>query len=206
VNGIEREQSFSSWYLRRTPKGYEVLLLGKTGEPLKGRAVSIYFKHKYMSNESCQTLQSNAAGLVFLGPLPEIEYLYCSDNQSRRWYLANDSHNLPTSINAQEGTPIQVRSLLLLCLSLYSLIRQVAFMNTFDEGKLRPIDVGLFELRKGTIVTDHFDKLSYDKALLTIKGLAAGNYELYMKQVRSKVPPPLLPIPSHTFQTTRLKR
>jgi hypothetical protein len=166
VNQIETESEFRSFFLRRSPapRGYDLLMLGKTGEPIKDKAFNICIKPKFLTSTKSFTLQTDKAGVCNLGELKEIEYIELNDPRHCKYRLESDSHSMPTQLHALEGEEIQV-----------------PFMN-FGGATVDRSHAALFELRLSTHpYQDHFDKISLKDGLLRLNGLSAGRYQLFIK-------------------------
>ncbi len=82
-------------YLRLTKESeYELMVLGKNGEPLAERKIGINWKYRYDKSEKGGSYQTNKQGIVKMGALSNIDWLQvdatiseANDNISREWRL-----------------------------------------------------------------------------------------------------------------------
>jgi hypothetical protein len=175
LNLLESESEFRSVFLRRlpAPRHYELMVLGKTGEPIKDYPFSLYVKPKFLNSTKTFSLQTDKAGVCSLGELRDVEYIQTYEPRSWRYDLQSDVHSMPQQVHALEGGDEEASEI------------QIPFilLNGGGEDKVERSHVALFELRNSgsAIYADHFDKISYRDGLLRIKNLPAGQYELYIK-------------------------
>ena len=67
VGGIHQTEAVEALHLESSAAGHVLHLLGKTGEPRAGRAVSLTFKHVAVTTEVSTTLETDARGRIELG-------------------------------------------------------------------------------------------------------------------------------------------
>ncbi|KAJ4462901.1 putative Actin-binding protein F [Paratrimastix pyriformis] len=87
VNGIDTTAQFLSAHLcLDANRGYSVRVLGKSGEPIPGRPISLRARSRFVQAEREVMLQSDPQGLITLGHLEGIEMITCSDPGSGASY------------------------------------------------------------------------------------------------------------------------
>ena len=64
------------FYLRYTNDGYDIVVLGKNGEPKPGMEVNVDLTHEYLARSNInKTLETNKNGVVHLGQLNDISQI-----------------------------------------------------------------------------------------------------------------------------------
>ncbi|MCY1056787.1 hypothetical protein [Nannocystis sp. SCPEA4] len=89
INRIHQGESTEALHLASSAEGHVLHLLGKTGEPRAGRAVSLKFKHVAVTTELSTTLETDARGRIELGGLAGIERVTASPpaGEQQSWWL-----------------------------------------------------------------------------------------------------------------------
>ncbi len=164
VNGIDASEKTEYVYFRKTPDGYRVELLGRSGEARADRAVHLVLKHRDFTRPVDVTLKTDAKGQVGLGVLEGIVTVNARgpEDVSATWSLPEDRCSHEGVLHAVVGEPIRV-----------------AYMGRDDL----PLDerVSLLEQRGGSFVTDCRPRVRFADGFLTIDDLPAGDYSLFIK-------------------------
>ncbi|MEZ6118737.1 MAG: hypothetical protein R3C28_19525 [Pirellulaceae bacterium] len=163
INGIEKTDKTADAHLVRTRTGYQINVLGKTGEPLANHTVRIEVAHRDFRHPVTVNLQSDEAGQIQLGELLDITSVQAKleNDVQHTWPLDKDQRVLPTAIHAAADETISI---------------------PFMGSKLDPADVALFEVRGDRLIADLFQKMRFDNGVITIQGLDAGDYQYIDRQ------------------------
>ncbi len=170
VNGISGECTTGQAFLRRTSSGWRLELRGRTGEPLAARPVVLRFRHVAFATERPVSLQADAGGVVELGPLADISTVRLEfEGHEYKWSARNGPDNMPVSLSASEGEDFRIP------------VRNLLDGSWPGAGKLRN-RIALFRLTDSKdIADDCFEACSYANGVLTVSGLAAGDYMLFRR-------------------------
>ncbi|HVV86215.1 MAG TPA: hypothetical protein VHE35_24335, partial [Kofleriaceae bacterium] len=147
-------------YLTWTAGGYRLSLLGKSGEPRPGRAVSLSLAHWASARTVDVTLATDERGAIELGPLDGVTALEASaGGGEQRFDLGAPRPTHPTELVIVEGEPAALPA---------------------PAGLARGLAAGLdwyaLEYRGNVPVRHVGDRLAADGDLLRIAGLDAGTY------------------------------
>jgi hypothetical protein len=156
INQVNSTAETEVVHLATTEAGHVLHLLGKSGEPRPGRAITVSFKHAAVNFEVQVTLSTDERGRIELGPLPFVERI-TAGNES--WWLLPDAIGGRT-VNAEESAEITLPAPPLLA-----------------DDEL-PLGVSLSELRGSVVAHDRTDRIRFDGRALVIAGLAPGSYRL----------------------------
>jgi hypothetical protein len=176
LNRIDTTDKIESVHLNRTSDGYFIQVLGKTGESVADRPAALDLKHKDFREPAHAQLQTAADGKIGLGELPEIRTLTVrlQDGQSYSWILPQDDHSYLTTVHGKVGE-----------------VLHVPYMGSAKQPERTA--VSLLEQRSaradggGTFVRDYFENLAIADGFYEIKGLAAGDYLLTLKDVNEQL-------------------
>ena len=163
--GTQVEQAF----LRRTAKGYRIELRGRNGEPLADRAVGLEFSHRAFRRTVRKTLQTNADGILELGPLTDIRRIAGSDHADFVWDIGEESPSWPAALTAAEGESLElpVRDLL---------------AGDWPGAARLAVRVSLLGVNAaGAVTKDWISACSYRDGVLKLSGLPAGDYTLTLR-------------------------
>lgn len=162
LNGQLRTDRVDDLYLSRLQDGFLLELLGRTGEPLSGRNLTVTVKREGFQNNRSFTLQTGARGHIDLGALEEIERVNVrtADGHSRVWYLPNERRTNGSFLHGVAGKPVRVPYV----------------------GTLTREAVALLEFSEGGYVADRFEDLKLHEGYLEAKSLGAGDYRLLLKE------------------------
>jgi hypothetical protein len=165
VNQIEQTDKTEDLHLARFDGKYVLELLGRSGEPLAKRPVHLVMKHRNFRGESSLMLQTNDAGRVMLGELPEIVRVKAKSPQGveETWVLPRNRNTFHQTVHGVAGQPLVIP---------YS-----GSLKQPDRSEL-----SLLERRGSTYVVDHFSSMRIKDGLLRINDLAAGDYNLLLKE------------------------
>jgi hypothetical protein len=149
---------------------YVLDLLGKTGEPEPLRLINLRIKHRDFTDPVTCTLQTDSQGRIFLGSLPEIQYIEVTapDGTTSKWNLLSDKHNYPDDMNGLAGQTLSIP---------YMGKQKSATSET----------VALLEVRNNNFYKDWFKAISLENSFINIKGLPAGDYLLFLKEKNSSI-------------------
>jgi hypothetical protein len=170
LNGIELTDKIEDLHLARFGSGYVIELLGRTGEAKPDRPVQLSFKHRDFKTPVNATLKTDPMGRVVLGPLTDIATVTATgpEGTAHTWNLSNDAHTFRSVIHAKAGEPIALPYL------------GNAAAPTHE-------DFALFEVRGSDIRVDRFAAIAVQNGVTEIRGLAAGDYDLYLKRTGEKI-------------------
>ena len=161
INQIDQTDEIKDIHLVPHQGGYNLEVLGKSGEPRGKQAVSLSMMTDQISQPVRVTLQTDSKGVIELGPIPNVHRLTALSQgiKARTWNLRNQNESYVPTIhrNAED---------------------QIQFAAPYHLSDLRPQDVSLFEIRGGRFFQNKFDAMSLDKNRLTINGLTPGDYTL----------------------------
>ena len=171
VSTPQRDFLFCDLYLKYTPDGHQVYLLGKNGEPKANVPISFLFRNKFSPNQIHQKLQTDKEGKVSLGKLEEITRVEATISQhgdivsfQRQWNVNNlKTINYPSHIRICEGDQVVLPLL----------------HNELNRHKFSFCE----ELEDGTILHNLLSYLKIDKRKLVISDLKEGFYKLFLKDI-----------------------
>ena len=168
LNGILAGDRVADLLLRRAADGYVVEARGRNGEPLAGRAVNFSFKHRLFREQAHETLQTDAAGRIRLGPLPDITVVWVKGlGAAHTWRLSRAAGAaLPAALHAAADETLVLPA------------------AELDAARLRE-DVSLLAVAPGAedqYVFDALDRARVAEGRLEIAGLAPGDYRLTLKR------------------------
>lgn len=165
-----RTDKIEDLHLARFGTDYVIELLGRTGEAKPDRPVTLSIKHREFKEAVHAVLKSDAKGRILLGSLGDVTSVTATnpDGIAHTWHLSTDRHTYRQLIHAKSGDAITLPYL-------------------GSAGKPVREELALFEVRGDVIRTDKFAALSIDKGLLELRGLAPGDYDLYLKRGGEKI-------------------
>ena len=165
LNGLEALDRIENLLLGRADGNYVLDVLGKTGEPRAGRAVALQIKHRDFLQPVKVSLQTDAAGRITLGALPDIVTLQATGPEGtvQSWTLPRDAHSYAYLVQGQAGGTLRI-----------------PYMGA--QAKAERAAVSLLEKRGDTFVADRFAALAIAGGMVEIKDLPAGEYSLLLKE------------------------
>jgi len=171
INGIEKTEKVEDFYLRHADGKFYIELLGKTGEPRPSCPIYLDLKPRYFKRTVNVTLMTDQSGRADLGELCDISNLNVKGALAapKIWILPNDDRSYPDRIHSPEGSPIQVPAMI---------------SDDTDPKEA----FSLLETRDGNFTADYSDKAKIQDGYIVISGLAAGDYELHLKDAEKIIP------------------
>ena len=170
LNGIDKTAKIEDLHLLRSAEQYVLEVRGRTGEPRPSRPVVLTFKHRDFRVTIETVLKSDADGRIQLGTLDGLESLTAKSPSDvvRNWTMRHDRHTYDQTVHGQVGKPIEL-----------------PFMSSAAEASRD--DLSLLQLSGDTFSVDQFEHLKLQDGLLVIEGLAAGDYDLLLKQSNTRI-------------------
>ncbi len=170
INGIRATAQVASPMLSLTPQGFVIDLLGRNGEPIADRAVSVRMRHALVTDDVVASLKTDSHGRVHLGPLPDVTHLTALNvgHETGSWDLDLRRRTYPTRMHGLAGSTLWIPL-------------------EHEVDQLTPSLASLFELRSGEYATDRFSNLTLKGAYLGVSRLPAGSYQLYLKDAERTV-------------------
>ena len=161
INSMDQSDVIQDVHLVPTNRGYFLEILGKSGETRSKQAVRVSMKMEDFNSEVHVDLQSDENGLVELGPLANVSSVKAAaaGGAVKSWPIATQDQTYYQTIHAQTGSSVELPA--------------PAGVVTTDRE-----NISLLEVRRGTYVSDWFDKVKINDGLIKINDLAAGDYEL----------------------------
>jgi hypothetical protein len=158
-NGIQQSDQIADFFLRQTPGGFRLLVLGRNGEPIGRLPVSFSAKVNRFASPVQVSLASNEQGSIELGALENVSHISFSAQgiQASQFQLHRFHRNWPAVVHAG------LDSKLVLPLG----------KDASDATRFT-----LFDVRRGVQHSTQADKLKVASGALEISGLAAGDYVL----------------------------
>ena len=170
LNEIVRTEKVEDLHFLRSENTYVVDLLGRSGEPLADRPVQLVVKHGDFLQPVHVTLQTDAMGRITLGELADIVSVQATSPQGSVETLAlpHDAATYHQSLHGKAGG---------------------AIVLPYMGGQNQPMrsEFSLLELRGNTFLADRFEALAIADGFLQVNGLAAGEYDLLLKESGTRV-------------------
>jgi hypothetical protein len=170
LNGIDTTDKIEDLHFAKFGEEYVIELLGRSGEAKPDRAVQVSVKHRDFKESVSVSLKTDAQGRVKLGSLPDIASVTATgpEGVSHAWNLATDKHTYRQALHAKAGDVVSV-----------------PYLGTLAQPSRA--ELALFEVKGGTIRADKFDSLAISNGRVELRGLAPGDYDLYLKSQKEKV-------------------
>ncbi len=169
-NGIDKSDTIEDIHLLPTEAGYFLEVLGKNGERRPGQPVRIKVLKSEFKNQVVADLQSDADGLVGLGPLAEVVELTVENrdgNKRKIWSLATEDQTYVRTMHVQVGSEVKVPA-------------HVGVVKTNRKY------ISLMETRRNSFVKDYFKLVNVEDGLIQISDLPRGDYELRLTYPRQR--------------------
>ncbi len=189
LNGIDTQPLVEDIFISRMGAGavaeggaeYILELLGRSGEPRQRRPVSFNLKHRDFVEEIHLTLQTDARGRIELGRLEGIARFTATgpEGRSQSWTAPRDRHSLPSTIHARVGETVQI--------PWSGPVDGLAGGPVRADGPAERADLALFERRGDAILRDCLPQAAIRRGLVEIRGLEAGDYDLYLKPTGARI-------------------
>lgn len=173
LNGIDRSSTIEQTFLRHTKEaGYSILLLGKTGDAIPRREVSVNLVHGIYNDFSIwETLTTDDKGVIPIGHLPDFNTINAN---SISFDISPPATIRASTLHLKSGQELQV----------------AVSENDIPGGELKPEFVSLVSWVEeyGVPLADFKHMLKYERGLLTApRGLLAGTYILHLKRSNQKI-------------------
>ncbi|MBN1443202.1 MAG: hypothetical protein JXA90_10860, partial [Planctomycetes bacterium] len=170
LNRIDATEKVEALHLLPAAGGYALDLLGKTGEPRAHRPVHLRLKHRDFRDTVDEVLQTDDSGRVVLGGLGGIEWLAArpEGGEEQTWQLDERMQRYPSVLQGRAGEALVLPYL-------------------GEAQTARREELSLLELRGGAYVHDRFGALCVRDGALRIEGLAAGDYDLCLKETGARI-------------------
>ena len=170
VNAIDLTDRVEELHFAKFGANYVLELLGRTGEVKVDRPVSVSIKHRDFKELVPATLKTDAQGRVTLGALANVTWITARgpDGVDRRWNLSEDRHTYRQLVHAKLGDVVAM-----------------PYLGT--DGKPTREELALFEVVGTNIRADKFDAIKIVQGRIEIQGLAAGDYDLWLKRTGERI-------------------
>ena len=174
INESDRTLNTEAFFLSQTGDGFFLEALGRNGEKVADRAVVLIAKHLDFSATRMLGLKTDGNGRIELGTMPGIESIRVNhpDGSSYQWPIERDraGRNVqPSVIHASADEVIEVAI-------------------PWQSGVQDKASVfSLFSKQKSFYASDHSGAGTLRGGYLLIRGLAPGDYELFLKHTRRKI-------------------
>ncbi len=167
-NAINQSNQIGDFFLRQTPAGNRLLVLGRNGEPIARLPVTISAKVRQFKNQQQFNLATDASGAVQLGHLPNVDSITVSAQgiQSTSFSLANFYRSWPGTIHASQDEAIEL-----------------PLGKQSTDSRL----LSLHEVRRGSSHATQTSKLELQEGSLRISGLEPGDYLLNDYETNQRV-------------------
>jgi len=168
INDIDKTNALADLHLRLKGKyGYNLLVLGKNGEPYSNVVVDLELTHRYFQDKIKYTLETDKEGKIQLGRLPDVttleavarsDLVYHDENEDSKhlWYLLNDQVNVPRVVTIKKGD-----------------IVRIPFMKGGDQDPV----VNVYDEHFVRKFTNH----NYKNGYIEIKGLTGGIFKCFIR-------------------------
>jgi hypothetical protein len=165
LNEIERTDKIEDLHLAKFGPNYVVELLGRTGEARPDRPVRLAIKHREFKEQVQVTLKTDPLGRVNLGPLAEVVTVTATgpEDTAHTWTLVTDAHSYRALVHGKAGEVIAL-----------------PYMGA--AGKPSRAEIALLEVKGADVRADNFDSVKVENGQIELGGLAAGDYELWLKR------------------------
>ena len=166
LNDIDDTTATHDLFMAHDAGAYRLMVLGKSGEPITNQKLDVSLQHRMVSRARRIVLKTDDAGVVALGPLPDVTSVHVATaGITRIFTLFDDLCTAPSTVHTTTtASP------------------QVAVSRGAGAGEpLSRMDASL--RAAGSARTDMFEHLTVDDAgYLTASGLPVGQYVLTVKQ------------------------
>jgi len=166
VNGIDAGPEIDDIFLSRAAEGFSLEILGKNGEAVGRRAVSVALKHALFRDPVAVTLGTDTQGRIALGALPGIAWVEVRKAQGdpRRFSLSVPRVEAPGAVHGVAGETIGIPR-----------VPSEGLAGVYARPWL------LFETRGGAWVADRSDAIRAEGGKLAVHNLPPGDYDLILK-------------------------
>ena len=174
VSQMDRTLKPEALYLSQSAGEYFIEALGRNGETVSDRALVLEIKHLDFTNTRTLSLKTGQDGRIELDTMPGIEWVRARhpDGATYNWPIARDraARNVqPTAIHATTDEVIEV-----------------AVPGEPDNADKSSV-FSLLSKRKGFYERNYASAGTIQGGYLFIRGLASGDYELFLKHTRQTI-------------------
>ncbi len=171
LSKLERGNTLDCPLLGRDAEGWFVDVLGRTGEAVADRVLQFQLKHRNYTDKFELSLRSNKEGRIRLGTLDGVQVVNCNGfgGEWRGWALEDELAQVPQVLRGVVGETLRIAH----HSRATKLDRSVATLHSFKS--------------KSASVRDEFERLALAGEYLELRGLAAGDYLLWLKDVQASV-------------------
>ena len=174
VNQVERSLKMEAVHLGQLKDEYYLDVLGRNGESMIDRAVTVEVKHLDFVSTRTLGLKTDQNGRIGLGKMPRIESIRVRhpDGSSYLWPIHRDQvgrNAQPTSIHAATDEVIA--------------IAVPGVSDNMDKATV----YSLLSKRGSFYEGDHSAAGSLRGGYLLVRGLVPGDYDLFLKNTRQKI-------------------
>lgn len=178
LNGIDRTEKIEELNLLKVEGRYIAELRGKTGEVKPSRPLYIAFKHRDFRQVHYETLKTDAAGRITLGPLTDIVSVTATnpENTQFSWTFRPDTHTYSQVVQGKVGESITVPYL-----------PREGIIAEGANGKASRAELSLLEVRNDLFVVDRFQNLAIKDGFVVLSQLPAGDFDLLLKSTGHRI-------------------
>ncbi len=158
-NAISQSAQIGDFFLRTTPAGYQLLVLGRNGEPLARQAVTLQLKLRQFTNRQDFSLATDEEGTISLGELQNVAVLTASAQglEASSFELKDFDRRWPSLIQLGARESLEL---------------------PLGKPASEPKHFALYEIRGNSYFADASSKIEMLPGSLKIAELAAGDYLL----------------------------
>lgn len=171
LSKLERGNTLECPLLGRDAEGWFVDVLGRSGEPVADRVLQFQLEHRDYTDKLDVSLRSNKDGRIRLGALEGVEVVNCDGfgGQWRGWALEDELAQVPPLLRGVVGDTLRIPH----HSKATKLDRSVATLHAVNT--------------KSASVRDEFERLALAGEYLELRGLPAGDYLLWLKELQASV-------------------
>ncbi|GAB4138560.1 MAG: hypothetical protein Fur0037_04340 [Planctomycetota bacterium] len=162
ANGIDSTDRTRTVLLGKDSEGWYLEIRGKNGEPVGDVAEHVTLKHEDYADAIEVDLKSDAKGRIGLGALPGIRSVTAASTGLGPWALKESQCRYDQVVTGLEGD-----------------VLRIPYEGTRGEPSRE--DLSLLEVAGGQFVRDAFGNLSIADGFVEMRGLRAGDYDLWSK-------------------------
>jgi len=170
ISGIEQTDWTDLLLLGRTDEGWVLDRLGKNGEAIPDRPVTLALEHRDFTDPVHVTLKTDAAGRIHLGALEGITSIRATGTplEGQPWILEPPAPSPPRFLDAQAGETVRVAI-------------PPGTDGPAPARRADRADVAFFETRPLVYYKDRIDLVSVEPGFFVLRDLPPGDYELHLK-------------------------
>ncbi len=167
-NGIQLSHQVADFFLRESTDGFQLLVLGRNGEPIPRLPIEIAFSLNQFTDARSFTLATNASGIVELGPLNDVMQFSVSaaDIQATSFAVSRFHRDWPGVIQIGKNETITL-----------PLGKELTDRSHFS----------LYEVRRDVPLEMLSKNLTLERGSLKISELPQGNYVLQDHEIGQRV-------------------